>query len=213
MHARSTSLLATVSLALILLAGCATTPKEPLLTPAQHDLNLESFEQVWSTVNDNYWDPNLGGIDWQAIHDELRPEMEQTRTMSAARDVIRDMIYRLELSHFGIFPAELYKDLDNPERETPMEGSAGIDLRVMDGHALVTAVDPGSRRAWNGTWLCAVPLSTRLLIGGNCTNRPSASVSKPSPISPVTRSSLPQLKAIRKHAFTARPHTCWLKPK
>lgn len=128
----------------LLTTGCATAPKEPLLTAQQRELNLESFEQVWTTVNDEYWDPEFGGTDWQAVHDELRPQIEQAKTMPAARVAMRDMISRLGLSHFGIFPAEIYKDLDQPQGDDAEQGATGLDARVIDGHALVTSVVPGS---------------------------------------------------------------------
>ena len=42
------------------------------VTPAEHAADLESFEKVWKTVRDKHWDPKPNGIDWQAVHDELR---------------------------------------------------------------------------------------------------------------------------------------------
>jgi len=58
------------------LALAGLSGAQPTLTPAQRQLNLDSFEQVWKTVRDKHWDPNLNGVDWPAIHDELRPKVE-----------------------------------------------------------------------------------------------------------------------------------------
>ena len=55
------------------------------LTPDQRKLNLDSFEIVWQTIRDKHWDPKLGGLDWQAVHDELRPKVEAATTMEQAR--------------------------------------------------------------------------------------------------------------------------------
>ncbi len=128
----------------LLVVGCATTRKEPPLTQQQRQLNLESFEHVWTTIHDEYWDPEFGGLDWPAVHHELRPKIEQAAVMSEARAVMRDMIARLELSHFAIIPADVYRNLDQPAGESPQEGATGVDLRVVDGHALVTSVVKGS---------------------------------------------------------------------
>jgi carboxyl-terminal processing protease len=128
----------------LLIAGCATGPKQPLLTQQQRELNVESFDCVWSKIHEEYWDPELGGLDWPAVRDELRPQIEQAATTSAARAVLRDMISRLGISHFGIFPAEIYEKLDQPGNEEPSDGSTGIHLRVLDGHAIVTSVVPDS---------------------------------------------------------------------
>lgn len=133
-----------LSAAALLPAGCATAPKEPPLTAEQRQLNLESFECVWAKINGEYWDREFGGVDWQAVRGELRPQIEQAASRSEARAVMRDMISRLGLSHFAIIPSEVYEKLDDPARRGSGEGDTGIDLRVIDGHALVTSVVEGS---------------------------------------------------------------------
>jgi carboxyl-terminal processing protease len=104
-------------------------------------LDLESFEKVWSTVRDKHWQVKPGGLDWQAIHDEYRPRVERAGSHEEARAVIQEMIGRLGQSHFAIIPATVYSVLDD-DGEGP--GTSGIDARVLDGHAVVTSVDPGS---------------------------------------------------------------------
>jgi|GEM_PF-509548 len=69
-------------------------------------LNRESFETVFNLVNDRFWDPTFGGVDWRAVGDELRPKIEDASTLPEARAILRDMISRLGLSHFAIIPAE-----------------------------------------------------------------------------------------------------------
>ncbi len=140
------AVLATAAPACLMLiaAGCATTPEEPRLTDQQRQLNVESFDYVWTTIRDKHFDPELGGLDWQAVRDELRPKVEQATVMSEAREAMRDMLARLEQSHFGIIPADAYDDLEQPAGEGSRDGGTGIDLRVIDGQALVTAVADGS---------------------------------------------------------------------
>jgi carboxyl-terminal processing protease len=94
-----------------LLAACASgTHTEPAQAtiPYDHDLGVASFEQVWTTVRDKHWDPALGGLDWNKVHDELRPRIESATTMAEARVVMDDMLDRLGQSHFGIWPQEIY---------------------------------------------------------------------------------------------------------
>jgi carboxyl-terminal processing protease len=109
--------------------------------------NLESFEHVWTTVRDKHWDLKLNGVDWQAVHDELRPKMEAAKDMDAAREIMDDMLARLKQSHFGIFPGDVYHDLDSDDDNDSGEATPGLDVRVLDGHAVVTAVEPGSPAA------------------------------------------------------------------
>jgi carboxyl-terminal processing protease len=144
-HPGPLGLIASVGLATALLpVGCATLTKEPALTEQERRLNVESFDCVWTKVNDEYWDPQFGGVDWPEVRDELRPRIERASSLAAARGILREMIARLGLSHFAIIPAEVYKDLEQPTRERPPDGDTGIDLRVLDAHALVTSVVPGS---------------------------------------------------------------------
>src|ERR1041385_4832058 len=123
----------------ILLALAGSTFAE--LTPEQKQLNIDSFEKVWSTVRDKHWEKNPGGLDWKAVHDELRPKIDAATSMKQARDVMREMLGRLKQTHFGIIPADVYRDVEGVPKG---EGATGIDLRVLDDKAVVTRIDPGS---------------------------------------------------------------------
>ena len=111
------------------------------LTAEQRRSNSESFEYVWKTIQDKHWD--LKGLDWRAVHDELRPRIERAETMEQARAVLSDMIARLHQTHFGIIPSEVYQDVDS-SAPAAGEGDVGLDVRVLDGLAVVTRLDPGS---------------------------------------------------------------------
>ncbi len=120
------------------------------LTPAQKQLNVDSFEHVWKKVRDTHWDPKLGGVDWQAAHDELRPAVEKAQTMAEARMAIGDMLGRLHQTHFGLIPVDAYKEVDGQSPSGGQESHTGIDIRVVGGQALVTSVDEGSPAAKAG---------------------------------------------------------------
>src|SRR5579883_2484690 len=106
------------------------------LSPQEKQLNIESFEKVWTTVRDHHWEKKPGGLDWQAIHDEYRPKIEKAGSTEAARAVMSEMLGRLHQTHFGIIPATVYHDVD----VALGDGSPGLDLRVIDGQAVVTRV-------------------------------------------------------------------------
>jgi carboxyl-terminal processing protease len=115
--------------------------------------HLESFDYVWTTIRDRHFDPQLGGLDWVAVRDELRPRLQQAESTQAARSIMRDMLGRLGQSHFGIIPAGVLKDLGGPVGEGSTGGSTGLDVRVIDGRALVTrvaepAAGAGVRPGW-----------------------------------------------------------------
>jgi carboxyl-terminal processing protease len=132
------------------IAGATAAGQTP--TPAQRSANIQAFEKVWTTVRDKHWDPKLGGLNWQAVHDELRPKMEAAKTADEAREILNDMVGRLKQTHFGIFPASVYHDLDasSNDSEKDDEGTPGIDLRILEGHAIVTDIENGSPAAAKG---------------------------------------------------------------
>ena len=128
-----------------------SSPKsEHSLTTEQKRLNIESFELIWSTISDQYWDPSFGGVNWIGVHDELRPKIEHAATMQQAREVMRQMMGRLGKSHFAIIPADVYDDVDAGSGEGRGSGTAGLDVRVLGEHALITNVEDSSPAAAQG---------------------------------------------------------------
>ena len=102
---------------------------------------INSFEKVWTTIRDKHWQKDPGGLDWQAIHAEFYPRIVNAKSDDEAVAIMREMLGRLKQTHFGIFPAAVYNDV---EGEGGGDGSSGIDVRVLDGKAVVTDLDPGS---------------------------------------------------------------------
>jgi carboxyl-terminal processing protease len=126
------------------------------LSPERREQNRAAFKIVWETIRDKHWDPRPNGLDWEAVRAEFAPKIEQAKTQEECRQVLQDMLGRLEQSHFGIVPGDIYEALeqeegatDNPGRRNQPkrsgrmgEGQPGFDVRVIKGQALVTQVDP-----------------------------------------------------------------------
>jgi carboxyl-terminal processing protease len=125
-------------------APAAPAAPAPELTAAERQLCLESFDHVWTTIRDKHFDPTLGGLDWPAVRDSLRPKVERAKTAGAARAVLRRMISLLGQSHFQIIPSTVLEALGRKPGEGSPGGTTGMDVRVVDGRALVTEVEPGS---------------------------------------------------------------------
>jgi carboxyl-terminal processing protease len=118
-----------------------TLPLAAALTPQQRQLNIQSFEYVWTAVRDKHWQSKPGGLDWQAIHDEFRPKIEAADSMDAARAVLNEMLGRLHQTHFGIVPGEVYSNVDEASAS---DTTTGIDVRVVGEQVLVTSVERDS---------------------------------------------------------------------
>jgi len=140
----------------LLLAGIALHWPSRINAQAgtQKKLQIDSFEFVWTTIRDKHWETRPGGLDWDAIHEEYRPQMEAATTSDQARSVIRAMLARLHETHFAIFPAGVAEDIANDEGD----GTPGFDVRVLDGHVIVTDVfgDEAVHTGWelirSGAW-------------------------------------------------------------
>lgn len=143
-------------------AGCAsgghaTSHASPrVLSAEERELNARSFDVMYDTVRTRHWDPKLHGVDWSAIHTELRPKVEAATTMDEARGVMREALARLGQSHFGIIDRDAYSGDDgdgssgssqsnagDPTKPVD-EGEPGIDLRIIDGKAVVFRVEDDS---------------------------------------------------------------------
>jgi carboxyl-terminal processing protease len=121
-------------------------PLDAALTPEQRQLNIQSFEYVWTAIRDKHWQTAPGGLDWQAIHDEFRPKMETADSMDAARAVMNEMLGRLHQTHFGIVPGEIYSNelYAKAGAANAADATTGLDVRVVGAEVLVTSVEPNS---------------------------------------------------------------------
>jgi carboxyl-terminal processing protease len=109
------------------------------LTPAER---LAIFNAVWQTINDEYYDPTFGGKDWQAIGDVYRQRLEKIEDDTAFWiQLLNPMLFELGVSHLVALPPSMANELD---RMTFATGSLGMDVRLLDGSAVVTQVVEGS---------------------------------------------------------------------
>jgi carboxyl-terminal processing protease len=141
----ATAILGAVSLAFAQIAA-SVAPGQ--LSANQRKLNIDSFEYVFAAVRDKHWQAKPGGLDWQTVHDELRPAIEKATTMDATRAILNDMLGRLHETHFAIIPSDLYSDLNGSSGKG--EITTGMDVRVAGSQVLVTSVEAGSSAAQQG---------------------------------------------------------------
>jgi len=124
------------SLTAAALTACSTAPKSSADARARVPpaLAYETFDAVWTTIDTQHFDPTHNGVDWVAVREEFRPQLDSVRTDDELRALLQQMIGRLGQSHFGIIPAHLA----NPDDMTGVasaasdtdESSGGGDLGV-----------------------------------------------------------------------------------
>ncbi|QIR35894.1 S41 family peptidase [Tolypothrix sp. PCC 7910] len=79
----------------VLLLLWLSSPLLPILAKPENQL----FEQVWQTVNDNFYDPKFNGIDWQAIKKQYQPQLIKAESGKDVAIVINQMLSQLKSSH------------------------------------------------------------------------------------------------------------------
>jgi carboxyl-terminal processing protease len=121
------------------LVGLAILEAASALPSAQVSKGAETFDAAWTIIRDSHFDPGMNGLDWQAVRSELSPRAANARTDNELRDVIRDMLGRLGLSHFALIPSS-HDTASGPPAD--LRGDPGFDLRLVGSDLLVTSVDP-----------------------------------------------------------------------
>ncbi|MBD1902407.1 S41 family peptidase [Trichocoleus sp. DQ-A3] len=76
----------------------------PVSSKLQESPTLAVFEEVWQTVNDNFFDPKFNGVDWKAMREKYKPSVKQAKSIDEASVVINQMLAELHTSHLGFYP-------------------------------------------------------------------------------------------------------------
>jgi carboxyl-terminal processing protease len=105
---------------------------------AQAPYAVETFEAVWTIVRDTHFDPEMNGVDWPGVREELRPRAAAAPSTGELRGVIREMLGRLGQSHFALIPSTP----DTPRSNADLGGDPGFDVRLIDNEIVVFSVDP-----------------------------------------------------------------------
>jgi carboxyl-terminal processing protease len=126
---------------------------------------VEVFEQVWETVNDNFFDPNFNGVDWEQMRTEYAPLAAKTRSTEELAVVINQMLSELKTSHTyfyiqaepayyqiaGIFREYILKDLKPYLPDGKLEYTGiGIYTEDVDNQTFIKAILEGSAAAKAG---------------------------------------------------------------
>jgi carboxyl-terminal processing protease len=123
-------------------------PTEPTTpTAVASEQHLDIFETVWQTVNETYFDPTFGGLDWNEVRERYRPQIAAAQDDEAFYVTINMMLFELNVSHIGVVPPDEKEQL---EPILSAEGSIGMDIRLLDGDAVIMSCRPGSPAAQAG---------------------------------------------------------------
>jgi tricorn protease len=63
---------------------------------------MEVFQEAWTNIRDNFFDPNFNGVNWDSVRDQYAPLAAGARTPDELRRIISEMLGELNASHSGI---------------------------------------------------------------------------------------------------------------
>jgi carboxyl-terminal processing protease len=98
----------------------------------------QSFQLVWETVHNAYFDRTFGGVDWPAIRAEYAPLVAQAQDQATLRLHLQRMLDRLGRSHFAIIPEEAA--VFQPEQRH-RHGTLGLAIAWVGDGIHVTTVE------------------------------------------------------------------------
>ncbi|NOX87139.1 MAG: hypothetical protein GXO86_14480 [Chlorobi bacterium] len=109
---------------------------------------LALFDQVWNNVNEQFYDPDFNGVDWQANYDKYKPRIENCTQTDSLFILLNTMLFDLNSSHCGVgMISEMEK---NVSPYLFAEGTIGIDIRILDDEMIITKVIHESVAALSG---------------------------------------------------------------
>ena len=128
-----------------------------LATSQPVSARIATFEEVWRTVRDRFYDPHLHGLDWSAVRERYLPDAIRASSEEALASVTNSMLSELHASHtryYTRYEPEYYQLSDifagalrrrGLERAFPggriSYPGIGILSRLdMQGHSLITGV-------------------------------------------------------------------------
>lgn len=154
-HRRPTNLMIRLlasAVSALVLSACANRAPTPQSIPIASDLAVATFDTAWALIDRNHFDADHGGVDWQAVRDELRPRASTVDDVGELRTLLREMIARTGFSHFGLIPGQAVDALRDDDDTDGGSGGGhdagvGIRVRIVDGRIMVWRVDDGSPSA------------------------------------------------------------------
>jgi carboxyl-terminal processing protease len=132
-----------------LLPGCRTSRPLESAIAADSTLSREDriaiFEDVWKTINEEYYDPSFHGVNWQEVHERFRPRVAAAKTDIEFYSLFEVMLAELRDAH------TVFTHPRSPADNTfqPV-GSTGIALGEAENRTVIVTVEPDSDAARAG---------------------------------------------------------------
>jgi carboxyl-terminal processing protease len=107
-------------------------------------IRQQTFDKVWQTINEKYFDANFNGVNWKAVRGKYAPRLPTVKNDEELYELLNEMMSELKVSHLEIVTPDDLAKAKNPPVTT------GIGLRELDNQAVVTRVFENSPAAKAG---------------------------------------------------------------
>ncbi|MFE5912483.1 S41 family peptidase [Streptomyces wedmorensis] len=100
----------------------------------------QAFDEAGRIVRAYFWEPGMGGVDWEAVLDQYRPLVERVSSPDEFADLLREVMGELGTSHAYVTPAR--RNEGPPHYQRPM-GLLGANLVPREAGWTVKRILPG----------------------------------------------------------------------
>lgn len=110
-------------------------------TESTAQIRQKTFEKIWQTVNEKYFDPNFGGVDWRTARDRYAPQVAAVKTDDEFYELMKTMLGELKVSHLEILTPDVLAKLKAVGTTT------GLTLGEIENQVVITRVSENSSAA------------------------------------------------------------------
>lgn len=121
------------------------TPNVPVVDTNSTAWKREAFEQVWNTVNEKYYDPAFGGVNWRDARSKYEAQIFAAESDDRYWELLDQMTGVLKDSHTRVHSAKQAAQQRNQEAH-----SLGLGFLEINGALVVTSVHAESDPWWAG---------------------------------------------------------------
>lgn len=97
------------------------------------------FEEAWNAINDNFYDPNYHGQNWESLKKIYKPLALKASTRTDFKIIFNRMLGQINASHMGMYRGE---DRKSVQKEST--GILGVEFKNAQGKLQVSIVIPNS---------------------------------------------------------------------
>ncbi|MFJ8350655.1 S41 family peptidase [Streptomyces sp. NPDC094153] len=100
----------------------------------------QSYEEAGRLIRAYFWEPDMCGIDWDAVLAQYRPLVERVASPDEFADLLREVLGELGTSHAYVSPA---RRNEGPAHYQRLQGLLGANLAYREGRWVVRRILPG----------------------------------------------------------------------